>query len=33
MLGWGKCGDQIQTYEDCLKTGSIAAKNPTECYS
>ena len=33
MLGWSKCGEQIQGYEDCIKTGSMAQKNPTECYS
>ena len=33
LLGWSKCSEQIHTYENCKKTGTIFHKDPSLCYN
>jgi len=33
LLGWNRCAEEIQLYEDCKKTGTIFMKDPTKCYN
>jgi hypothetical protein len=32
LIGWKQCSPEIQTYENCKKTGTIYLKDPTACY-
>jgi hypothetical protein len=33
ILGWNRCSSEIESYENCKKTGTIYMKDPTECYN
>jgi hypothetical protein len=33
LLGWNKCSSEIETYENCKKTGTMFKNDPTLCYN